>query len=199
MRLRILSLNVHGLGMPAKWNLVPNEPAKLDFDFSLLQETHISSPQAAQTFAHLWRGKCFWFFGVRKSAGVAVLVSPRFSGDISRFWFDSDGRILSLLLHMNGLYFHLLNIFVPNAVSDCKTFFETLHQFFLSGGDTTIGGNFNCIASLIALIPLAISLLTRNCFTYYKVISVSVTYGTNRILAGFLLPGRTAAKHKPRA
>ena len=116
MRLRILSINVRGLGMPAKRNLVSNELAKLDFDLFLLL------------------------------SGVAVLVSPRFSGDISRFRFDSDGRILSLLLHMNGLYFNLLNIYAPNAVSDRKGFFETLHQFFLSKGDTIIG-DFNCIDS----------------------------------------------------
>ena len=147
MRLRILSINVRGLGMPAKRNLVSNELAKLDFDLFLLQETHISGPQAAQKFERLWRGKCLWSFGVGKSAGVAVLVSPRFSGDISRFRFDSDGRILSLLLHMNGLYFNLLNIYAPNAVSDRKIFFQTLHQFFLSKGDTIIGGDFNCIDS----------------------------------------------------
>ena len=147
MRFRILSLNVLRLGMPAKRNLVSNELAKLDFDFFLLQETHISGPQAAQKLERLWRGKCFWSFGVGRSAGVAVLVSPHFSSDICHFRFDSDSRILSLLLHMNGLYFNLLNIYTPNAVSDRKAFFETLHQFFLSRGDTIIGGDFNCIDS----------------------------------------------------
>ena len=61
---------------------------------------------------------------------------------------------MSLLFHMNGLYFHLLNIYVPNAVSDRKTFFETLHQFSCLGAIQPSGVILIAsTARLIALIP----------------------------------------------
>jgi len=45
----------------------------------------------------IWRGKCYLSFGTGKSAGVAVLLPPHFSGSVQCFLFDSDGCVLSLL------------------------------------------------------------------------------------------------------
>ena len=39
---------------------------------------------------------------------------------------------------------NVVNIYAPNQYSDCKIFFERLHDFFLSG-DLIIAGDFNCI------------------------------------------------------
>ena len=76
----------------------------------------------------------FWSFGVGKSADVAVFLSSSFSGDVQRFVFDSDGRILSLLIQLNSFKLNLINIYAPNGVSDRKTFFEQLHHhFFVTG------------------------------------------------------------------
>lgn len=63
MKLKILSLNVRGLGTPAKRNLVSRELSLLHYDIFLLQETHIFCKQQAVTFERLWRGSCFWSFG----------------------------------------------------------------------------------------------------------------------------------------
>ena len=50
MRLKILSLNVRGLGSPAKVNSLCNELEILNVDIILLQETHISCPKQAKNF-----------------------------------------------------------------------------------------------------------------------------------------------------
>ena len=145
MRLKILSLNVHGLGSPSKVNLLCHELELLSYDIFLLQETHVSCESQADSVERVWRGKCFWSSRVGKSAGVAVFLSPNFSGVVQRFVFDSDGCVLSLLIQLNSVKLNLINIYAPNGVSDRKTFFEQLHHHFLSQGDYVIAGDFNCV------------------------------------------------------
>ena len=74
-------------------------------------------------------------FGIGKSAGVAILVSPKFSGKIIRYVHDTDGRILSLLADLNSLNFNIICVYAPNTVSHRKLFSNHLHTFFLSPGD----------------------------------------------------------------
>ena len=91
----------------------------------------------------------FGSFGTGKSAGVAVLFSPSFSGKIVRFLIDSDGRILSLLIDYHSLCLNIVNLYSPNAALDRKIFLSNLHNFFLSQGLLVIGGDFNCIDNIL--------------------------------------------------
>ena len=147
--LNILSLNCRGVGSSRKLNLVLHELNRLNYDIFLLQETHVSCKQSASRLDRAWKGKCFWSFGTGKSAGVATLLSPKFSGKILRFLHDSDGRILSVLVDLNNIKLNIVNIYAPNTVSDRKIFFEQLHDFFLSQGDLLIGGDFNCTDNVL--------------------------------------------------
>lgn len=144
-----MSINIRGIGTPGKCHLVSSELLRLKYDVFLLQETHVSCKEEADRFARLWPGKCFWSFGTGKSAGVTVLTSPNFSGKVSRFVFDSDGRVLSVLIHVGNSTCNIVNIYAPNTVSDRKTFFERLHDYFLSRGVLIIGGDFNCVDNSI--------------------------------------------------
>ena len=84
----------------------------LNFDIILLQETHVSCPKQVKIFERSWRGKCYWSLGTGKSAGVAVLLPPHFSGSVQRFLFDSDGHILSLLFTFGTLSkLNVINIY----------------------------------------------------------------------------------------
>lgn len=103
----------------------------------------VSCKQHANDFERLWHRKCYWAFGTNNS--VAVLFLPIFFGQIIRFVFDSDGRILSLLIKFGSLHLNLVNIYAPNNVSDRKVFFEHLHDYFISQGDLILGGDFNCV------------------------------------------------------
>ena len=147
MQLKILSLNVRGLGTPTKQYLVSHELSLLDYDVFLLQETHVSCKKKADSFERLWRGRCFWSFGTGSSAGVAVLFSSNFSGKCLRFIFDSYGHIFSMLIVVGSSGVNVLNIYAPNTVSDRKAFFESLHDYFISQGDLIIAGDFNCVDS----------------------------------------------------
>ena len=69
----------------------------------------MSTKGLADEIARFWPGQCFWSFGRGKSAGVALFVSPRFSGHVSRFLFDSDGRVLSPLVVLGSISLNIVN------------------------------------------------------------------------------------------
>ena len=146
---RITSVNVRGLGSSRKLNQIIHELNVLKCDAFFLQETHVSCRKQAESFEKLWRGKCFWSFGTGKSAGVAVIFPPNFSGKIIRFLTDSDGRILSLLVDFHASVLNLVNIYAPNVLSDRNSFFSSLHNFFFSQGLLLLGGDFNCIDNVL--------------------------------------------------
>ena len=78
MSLRILSLNVRGLGTSNKQYTVLRELERLNYDLFLLQETHVSTKRFADEIACCWPGQSFWSFGRGKSAGVLYLSLPDF-------------------------------------------------------------------------------------------------------------------------
>ena len=115
--------------------------------FFLLQETQISCKTQADFIEKEFKGQCFWSFGIGKSAGVAIFVSPKLSGNIIRYVHDTDCRILSLLVSYNSFNFNVISLYAPNTVSDRKLFFDRRHTFFLSQGALILGGGFNYIDS----------------------------------------------------
>ena len=121
-----------------------NELSRADLDIILLQETHVSCKSQAHEIAKKWSGDCFWSFGTGKKAGVAMFVSPRFQGKISRFIFYSDGRIFSALIQIGDCQLNLVNVYAPNTVAGRRTFFQNLHQYFLSPS-RIVAGDFNCV------------------------------------------------------
>ena len=84
-RLKFLSLNVRGLGSANKSAKLVNELTHLNCDIVLLQETHVSCKKQAKKFEKLWKGECFWSFGIGKSAGVAIIFAPNFSPAIKKY------------------------------------------------------------------------------------------------------------------
>ena len=130
--------------MPAKRVLVLHELSGLDLDIILLQETRVSCKSQADDIAQKWPGDCFWCFGTGKTAGVAMFVFPHFQGKVSRFLFDSDGRIFSTLVQVRTCEFNLVNVYAPNTIAGCRTFFQNLDQYFLSPSPI-VAGDFNCV------------------------------------------------------
>lgn len=110
MILKILSINVRGLGLPRKSDLLSCELQRLHYDLILLQETHVHCKTRAQHFERNWPGQCLWSFGSSKSAGVALLTLPSFSGEISKFTFDSNGGVFSALVSVSTTTFNIVNI-----------------------------------------------------------------------------------------
>ena len=108
----------------------------------------MSCKRQADDFSRNWPGECFWFFGRGRSSGVGLVVSPTYQSSVSRFVFDSNGRILSALVILGLHRFNVVNIYAPNTVSKPKTFFQDLHNFFLSP-IRIIAGDFNSVDNLL--------------------------------------------------
>ena len=128
---KLFTLNVCRLVTPAKRDSVLQGLSLLDLDIILLQETHVSNKTQADEISKRWSGDCFWSFGTGRKAGVAMFVSPRFQGKISKFLFDSYGRIFSALIDFGSCKFNLINVFAPNTVVGRKVFFSKFTPIFL--------------------------------------------------------------------
>lgn len=128
-------------------NSLCHEVELLNYDIVLLQETRVSRrKQQAQAFERQ--------FGVEIDTGRSGPVDRRVLPFLLRLtflvlssvlFFDSDGRILSLSFVFNSSKLNVVNIYAPNLVSDRKTLFERLHNYFLFQGDYVIAGDFNCV------------------------------------------------------
>ena len=109
-----------------------HELSLLDLDIVFLQETHVSNKTQANEISKRWINHCFWSFGTGKKAGVAIFVSPRLQGKISKFVFDCDGRIFSALIDFGSCKFNLVIVYAPNTVTGRKFFLEFTLVFFVA-------------------------------------------------------------------
>ena len=113
--LKILTLNVHRPGSTGKTSKIVQKLTRLNCKVILLQETRVSCKRQAEQFEKFWKGKCFWSFGTSKSPGVAAIFVPNFFNNVNRFLFDSNGRILNLLIDFHNLFFNVVNTYSPNT------------------------------------------------------------------------------------
>ena len=151
---------------------------------------HISCKTQADLIEKCFKGQCFWSFGIGKSAGVAIFVSPKFSGKIIRYVHDTDGRILSLLVDFNSFKFNIVCLYAPNTVTYRKLFFNRLHTFFLSPGDLILGGDFNCTDSELDLLHIKSDFSAdKRCLSALSPISVLLIFFVRGIPKRSLLPG----------
>ena len=75
---------------------------------------------------------------------MAVLLSPRFSHEVMSWKKDSNGRVISILVQVDGINLNFVNVYAPTNLTDRKSFFESLHELFIHASPLVIGGDFNC-------------------------------------------------------
>ena len=91
-----------------------------------------------------WPGRSFWSPANGKQGGVAVLFSPNCDSQVLSWKKDSLGRIISLLIRIDNVDFNLVNIYAPTVLTDRKTFYDSLSDFFFPSAALIVGGDFNC-------------------------------------------------------
>ena len=57
---------------------------------------------------------------------------------------DSNGRIISILVRIDGVDLNFVSIYAPTNRTDRKLFYESLHEYFVPASPLVIGGDFNC-------------------------------------------------------
>ena len=66
---------------------------------------------------------------------------------------DSKGRIISILVRIGGFDLNFVYIYAPTNLTDRKSLYESLHEFFIPASALVIGGDL--IVMKMRLINLA--------------------------------------------
>ena len=132
------------MGNPLNNNLLFDLVEKSGCDVCFVQETLVSSDANIKTLSRRWLGRSFWSPAIGKQGGVVTLISPKCSIEIISWKKDSHGRVVSLVVRIDGVDLNLVNIYAPTNLSDRKCFYDSLHEFFIPGAALVIGGDFNC-------------------------------------------------------
>ena len=139
-----MTINARGLGSPLNNNLLFDLIEKSACDICFVQETLVSSEAKIKVLSRRWLGRSYWSLSIGKQGGVAVLISPKCSDEVVSWKKDSNGRIISILVRIDGVDLNFVNIYAPTNRTDRKLFYESLHEYFVPASALVIGGDFNC-------------------------------------------------------
>ena len=118
---KIMSLNVRGLGNGKKRREIFHWLNKEKFDIFLLQETH-STKEKELVWRSEWGHLVHYAHGTSNSKGVCILFKRKCNYFIHSEVMDPAGRYL--ILDVNDQKFTLANVYGPNE--DDPGFFHTI-------------------------------------------------------------------------
>ena len=109
----------------------------------------VSDELSQAALAREWNGPSYWSPAIGRRGGVAILCSPYQCDNISVWQKDAGGRLVSLLLSINGIRINLVNIYSPTYPTERKTFFQSLDPFLFPNSRLILVGDFNCYDSAL--------------------------------------------------
>ena len=137
-------MNARGLANSLTYNLLFDLIETSNCDVCFVQETLISSESTIKSLSRRWPGRSFWSPASGRQGGVVTLISSRCSDEMISWKKDSHSRIVSLFVRSNDVDVNLVNIYAPTNLAERKTFFDSLHDFFIPSSAIIIGRDFNC-------------------------------------------------------
>ena len=137
-------MNARELANSLTYNLLFDLIETSNCDVCFVQETLISSESTIKSLSRRWPGRSFRSPASGRQGGVVTLISSRCSDEMISWKKDSHGRIVSLFVRSNDVDVNLVNIYAPTNLAERKTFFDSLHDFFIPSSAIIIGGDFNC-------------------------------------------------------
>ena len=117
------------LGNPLNRNLLFDLNEKSNCDLCFVQETLVSSDENMKSLSHQWLGRSFWSPATGKQGGVVILISPKCSDEVVSWKKDSNGRIVSILIRIDGVDLNFVNICAPTNLTDLKFFLNLFMNF----------------------------------------------------------------------
>ena len=143
----LISVNSQGLRSPDRRKAAFSYFVRHRLDIILLQETHWTVDMEMQ-IKREWNGGVIFNHGTNNARGVAILIHSRLDYTVTQTRGDNEGRVLNILLDLDGHVLNIINIYAPQTDSARQTFFSSLVQFISDVNDNIIGGDFNCIANV---------------------------------------------------
>lgn len=149
--IKIASLNVNGMRIPAKRRSLIEKFRKGNFDFCLVQETHCTR-QEAKIWQSEWGGSAYFCHGGSSSRGVIILVKRGLDFSVERQVNDEEGRMLLLEVTTRGSTYLIGSLYAPtaDAPDEQSQFMDTLEENLTSfcSVNVILGGDLN-----VALCP----------------------------------------------
>lgn len=143
----LISVNSQGLRSPDRRKTAFSYFVRHRFDIILLQETHWTVDMEMQ-IKREWNGNVFFNNGANNARGVAILIHSRLDYTVTQTGGDNEGRVLNILLNLDGHVLNIINVYAPQTDSARQTFFSSLDRFISKVDDNIIAGDFNCIADV---------------------------------------------------
>jgi exonuclease III len=106
----LISLNINGLNSPIKRHRLTDWLHKQDQIFCCLQESHLR-----EKYRHYLRKKGWKTNGMKKQAGVAILISNKIDFQPKVIKKDKEGHFMLIKDKIFQEELSILNIFAPNA------------------------------------------------------------------------------------
>jgi exonuclease III len=110
--LKVRSLNVNGLQVKKKRDLVFKELTKYSSEILMLQETH-SCALDERSYKVKWGNNVFFSHGTTQSKGICIIIPKDFKGDCEKNYSDLEGRLLVIKLTINKVEYIVGNIYAP--------------------------------------------------------------------------------------
>lgn len=142
---RIVTINCNGLRQRLRRQQLFQWAKDNGVDVIFVQECYVTSIEDARQWEKEWGGKCFWSFGLFHSRGVGILLSKEIKS--SKFFYDHEGRLVTVDIEINGQSFRLVNVYSPNCVRERKDFFDSIFPHLSCSNPVILGGDFNCVES----------------------------------------------------
>ena len=111
-KLKIRSLNVNGLQVKKKRDLVFKELSKYTGEILMLQETHTCALDE-RIYKTKWGKNIFFSHGTTQSRGICTILPKGFNGECEHIYSDLNGRILIIKLSIDKVEYIVANIYAP--------------------------------------------------------------------------------------
>ena len=142
----LLSVNSQGLRSPDRRKTAFSYFLRHRPDVILLQETHWTDELEMQ-IQREWDGEVVFNHGTNTARGVAILLHSRLECSVKQKRSDNEGRILNIVLELDGRTLNIINIYAPQTDSERRIFFSGLDNFISEDFENIIGGDYNCIVN----------------------------------------------------
>ncbi|KAL3202508.1 hypothetical protein MRX96_042440 [Rhipicephalus microplus] len=94
--LTIASFNYRGFFRATKQNTVIELGRARKVGILVIQKTYVHRLSQIKSFDATFGTRSYWGFGASGSWDVAIVLMPRFTGTVLRYFKDSDGRLMSM-------------------------------------------------------------------------------------------------------
>ena len=143
-KIKIASINIHGLRNRIKRRTFFTYLKRLSFDIVCIQESYITEADK-NAWEKEWGGTLFHTSATHHSMGQVILIKKNFPYQVQPVL--KTERILTIKILFEDHDLHITNIYAPTESNKKRDFFHTLRNHVCAFDNTNqfVCGDFNCV------------------------------------------------------